>query len=183
MEFRVPRPGRGLTRGLITAAGVLLLVVAVALAPIAALAAPAAQAAPTQEAPRAKSAHPFLERLYQRELTVLEREQERLERAGEFVGRLETYIHNQKEKSKDTSSLEVALAKYNEAVATAKSYRDTAQSVLGAHAGFDENGKVTDAAQARQTLLTAGKAERDFHRTLLQGLWQLRDVIAEYRLG
>lgn len=182
MSIRFGLSGGGFARRLTIALGAVALAASTVLVPVVALAAPAEQATPAQTAPRvAKDGHPLLERLYQWELKILQQQQTRLDKAGTVASRAQAFIDKQKEEGKDVGALQGVLAKFNEALVAAKSQRDSAQGILNAHAGFDNNGKVTDVEQARQTPRTAGKAERDCHRTLAQGLWQLRDAIFEYR--
>ncbi|MCL5959687.1 MAG: hypothetical protein M1358_10315, partial [Chloroflexi bacterium] len=100
---------------------------------------------------------------------------------GELAAKVQSYIDNQKAKGKDTSSLETALANFKAAVATAQSDYDTAKSTLDARAGFDANGEVTDIAQARSTVQTAGKAERQFHQTMRKATVDLRKALRQYR--
>jgi len=123
----------------------------------------------------------LLERLLKREQAVLLREEKRLTQAKELATRIQTYIDNQKAKGKDTSKLEKALAEFREAIASAQKDYDTAKAILEAKAGFDENGKVVDVAQARETVREAGKAEREFHRTIRKAVHQLRIAIRQYR--
>jgi len=135
----------------------------------------------TSEAKAPVRQYERLERLLKREQNVLVNEQKRLTRAGEIATRVQNYIDNQKAKGKDTSELEAALADFNAAVASAHEDYETAKRILDAKAGFDENGKVVDPAQARETVRAAGKAEREFHQTMRKAVRQLRIAIRQYR--
>ncbi len=138
---------------------------------------PAAGALATPESRKGER----LERLFKREHNVLTREQNRLTRAGQIATRIQNYINNQKANGKDTSALETALANFNTAVATAQSDHDTAKNTLDASACFDSNGAVTDIAQARVTVRTAGKAERQFYLTMRKAIRGLQKAIRDYR--
>ncbi len=122
-----------------------------------------------------------LERLFKREQERLEYEQKRLDAAAERATKVQQFIDDQKSKGKDTSGLEAALAAFKDGVATAQGHHETAKGILDTHAGFDANGKVTDLAQARTTVRTAGKAEVQFHRTMVRADLVLLKAIREYR--
>lgn len=150
-------------------------VIAVPSAPALADPAPPASAAPV----RAQGER--LEKLFQTELKRLEAEEKQLARAGEVAARVQEKIDNLKSRGRDTSELEAALAGFKAGVAEAQSFHDTAKGILDARAGFDSNGKVTDTEKARQTVRTAGKAERQFYQTMRKALRELRREAREYR--
>ena len=93
-----------------------------------------------------------LEKAFQYEQQWLSRQQERLSRAGEFAAKVQAFIDEQKAKGKDTAALEAALVAFNQQVAAAQGEHDNAASILSAHAGFDENGQVTNREAARETV-------------------------------
>ncbi len=110
--------------------------------------------------------------------TRLTKQQERLDWAGRLAGRAQSWLDQGKAEKYDTAALETALAAFKSALASAQASHDRAQSILDAGAGFDEKGKVTDAAQARTTLQTAGQAMREAGRTMGQALVDLREVLS-----
>lgn len=123
----------------------------------------------------------FVEWLYQRESTFLERKGNEIDRADEFVINAEERIAELKEDGKDTESLENALDIFREQLSLSRQAYDQAAEVLNTHAGLDENGKVTDMQQARETVRDAGKSLRECHRILYQAVRDLRFAINEYR--
>lgn len=122
-----------------------------------------------------------LGKLFQRERNVLSYEQLRLTLANDAVKAIQDFIAEQKAQGKNTKPLEAGLAAFQTAIASAQSFHDTAKSTLDAKAGFAADGTVTDPAQARETVKTAGKAERDFHRTMRQARLNLHHAFKRYR--
>ena len=122
-----------------------------------------------------------LEKEYQREQEWLTRQQANLTKANVLVTKVQNFINVQNAAGKDTTALQQALAVFQQQLITAQAAHHTAATILSNHAGFDANGKVTDAAQARQTLLDARQSLRDARRTLMQGTRDLHRAIKEYR--
>lgn len=116
-----------------------------------------------------------------REQKWLSEQQTNLDRANGVVAKVQTYIANQKANGQDTSSLEVALATYQQQLAAAQSSHTTAANVLATHAGFDNNGNVTNPDLARQTLTDAHQALSNAHITLVQAGTDLRKALNDYR--
>ncbi len=124
-----------------------------------------------------------LEKAYKYEQQWLAVQQERLSKTGEIAAKVQAFIDAQKAKGKDTSALEAALATYHQQIATAQGQHATAESILGAHAGFDADGHVTDRALAKQTVKEARQALADAHRTLQQAGQDLRSALKAYRVA
>ncbi len=140
-------------------------------------------AGPAQETPpppaRPAASPERLERLYQNELKALDAQAAHLERTDEIIARAQAKIDELAAKGLDISALQEALGDYQDAVADAQGYHDKAASILSAHAGFDANGKVTDAAQARVTVQEAGRALRDARQNLRPALHRLLRALRE----
>ena len=116
-----------------------------------------------------------------REQKWLSEQQANLDKANGVVSKVQTYITNQKAQGQDTSPLEAALATYQKQLTTAQASHTTAANLLSAHAGFDNNGNVTNQDQARQTLTDAHQALSDAHLTLVQAGTDLRKALNDYR--
>ncbi len=121
-----------------------------------------------------------LEIAYQRELKLLEAQADRLdgadERAEDFAGR----IADLKSEGKDTSALEEALADFKDVLKEARTTHDQAAAVLKTHAGFDDQGKVTEIEKARETIREAEKLLREAHRDLRPALRELMRAFREF---
>lgn len=118
--------------------------------------------------------------LYQKELKLLDRQQERLENTAQVAGKVEEMISKAREKGLDVSALEAALQDYQAGVAEAQMEHNEAAEILETHAGFDENGNVTDIQAAKETVREAHKHLMQAHRTLEQNARQLRMAIRQW---
>ena len=179
-DFRRHLNGRvGLVAGLAAA-----VVFAVAMVP--AMAAPSEDdATSTPMAAAGPAATPVqkadqrLEKLFQQEQKALDRGQKAVGKANDAAAKAQTRIDGLKQKGQDTSALEAALATFKAAVASAQSSLDSASAILNARAGFGTNGQVIDAAQARTTVQTAGKAEREALQALRKAVRTYRSAVRE----
>src|SRR5574341_1353521 len=122
-----------------------------------------------------------LKHWYQREQNWLNVQTQSLAKANEAAGKVQDWINNLQSEGKDTSPLEAALATFQSQIAAAQAAHDTAASILGAHAGFDDGGNVTDPDQARQTLVTARQSLADAHNTLRQASEDLHKAVQDFR--
>jgi hypothetical protein len=125
--------------------------------------------------------HARLERCLRLEQEWLARQQDRLDHTDEVAARVQEFIDQAQAEGKDTSALEAALAAFQSQVATAQSQHDAAADILSEHAGYDDDGKVTDPELARETCRSAGQALRDARRTLNQAGHDLRRAIRDWR--
>jgi hypothetical protein len=120
--------------------------------------------------------------LYVREQNLQAAQQKRLANTSNVISKTQTYIDEQNGLGKDTTALVTALNAYTTSVTTAQAAHVTAQGILDTHAGFDGSGNVTDAAQARTTVLTADQAQREFHLTMNQAGVDLRTEMRLWRI-
>ena len=146
-----------------------------------ATAAYAAPGTPPAQGQQEQARDARLERAYRREQEWLSKQQENLDRMNSIADRVQQFITTQQSKGKDVSALQAALSTFKSQIATAQASHATAVSVLDAHLGFDANGKVTDAAQARQTLLDARQSLRDAHNVMRQAVLDLHRAIRTWR--
>jgi flagellar hook-length control protein FliK len=144
---------------------------------------PTPTATTTAPAKPAANVHARLTTLLQREKKTLAGEQKRLDVANTLSGKVQDRIDTLRGKSRETSQLESALAGFKSAVASAQGSYNSAKSILDAHVGFDTNGVVTDAAQARNTLKTARNTMRQFHKTMKPARTDLRKGVRDYRVA
>lgn len=83
------------------------------------------------------------------------------------------FIAKRKAEGKDTSALETVLAQFRADLAIARATNDQAVALLNTHAGFDDQGQVTDAQQAEATLKSVHdglKASREQARAAVEDL-------------
>lgn len=146
----------------------------------------AAAASPEQDiTPPAEEGKGFrsqiLERRYQMMLRMADRQTTMFERSERLVVRLEKMIARLQEMGKDTTALEAALGEFQSQITIAQASLAEAAAILNTHAGFDENGKVTDIEQARQTVNSAGEALRSSQQTMVAAYRELHQAIKEWR--
>jgi hypothetical protein len=122
-----------------------------------------------------------LENLLKREQIILVDQQQRLDLSNQAITAAQTWISHLQEQGKDVTALQAAHSAFQSSLAQAQGSVNTAQSTLNTHNGFGANGKVTDNAQALQTLIQAGRAERQFHLTITQATIDFRQAVQHYR--
>ncbi len=132
---------------------------------------------PTSEEQKAQQVE-RLEKVFQRQLKLMEAQGKRLEGADDRVENFAERIADLKAEGKDTSALEEALAKFKDALKEAHTAQDKAVALHKAHAGFDDQGKVTDLQKARETVREIEKLLRGVHRDLE---WAVQDLAYAFR--
>lgn len=104
-----------------------------------------------------------------------------LRHAAAAGDKLQALIDKAANAGKDVAELETALADYRAGLASAQAGHDSAAALLTAHAGFDADGKVTDALAAKQTLESARSSLQDAHVTLNKAAADLRAAVRAWR--
>lgn len=151
----------GLVKNRIVWVAAVVVAVSLAGAGIAAAQEPTAQSGPL--------ANDRLENFYQRATLAAQMVQLRLDFANKIAARVDELIAKANGEGKDTSALDSALAAFKSAIGASQASLDKAKALLGEHAGFDANGKVTDADRARTTLRSVRDALHDSVSTLREG--------------
>lgn len=87
----------------------------------------------------------------------------RYERLGNFfdksdglVDKASKMIERLEEAGESTAELEAALAAFEDAVKDAHPIYESCNGIINSHKGFDSDGKVTDAEQAKETIKELG---------------------------
>jgi hypothetical protein len=93
-----------------------------------------------------------LEQIWARQLQRYERVGSRFEREDEFLDRVQGLIDRAEANGKDASAVQAALDAFEVAVQKAHPIYESANGIVNSHQGFDQNGKVTDAAKAQETV-------------------------------
>lgn len=154
--------------------GLIVLCMAVAIALV-------LQPSQTASAAELKQGGAALENLLKREQILLNNQQERLTLSDQAAATAQRWISDLQAEGKDVTALQAALSAFQTGLAQARGSFDTAKQLLAAHAGFDANGQVTNAAQALKTISEAGRAERQFHLTITQATIDFRTAVRAYR--
>ncbi|MBU4225667.1 MAG: hypothetical protein KKC71_07585 [Chloroflexi bacterium] len=132
--------------------------------------------------PAAPAAHATrLEKIWEREQTIYDRQGERLDRADTVAGRVQTIIDKLSAKGYDTSEVQAALNAFEDAIQQARPIHESASGIIASHPGFDASGKVTDPAQAVETVKELGAKLKEFRSTLGDPFKHLRDLLKALR--
>lgn len=126
-------------------------------------------------------ANPALTRTYRAQLKRLKLQQQRLAHADQFAAKVDALVVKLKVKGKDTDEIEAALADFRATMASARAEWQLAADLLAAHAGFDADGKVADADQARATLKEAHGHIEQTHKLAHVASLELRLALAKIR--
>ncbi len=141
----------------------------------------AAPGTPPAQGQSAETRNARLEQAYQREQEWLSKQQDNLVKMNTLADKVQQFITTQQGKGKDVTALQAALATFQAQIATAQASHTTAANVLNTHLGFDANGKVTNAVEARQTLLDARQSLRDAHLVMRQAVNDLHRAVRAWR--
>jgi len=140
-----------------------------------------ASAAPSSKPTTPKPANAALARTYKLEQNRLRLQDVRLKNADQHAGKLDQLIAKLKAKGQETTVLEQAVAAFRTDIAHARAEWQAAEAILATHAGFDNDGKVTNADQARATLKDAHNHMQQA-RTIARGAYEkLHAAVVAYR--
>lgn len=158
-------------------------IIPVALVAVLAFAAlPTASAfAQDENPPKGEVSTEKMERAWARQLKAFERLGRGFEDHDGQVARFQEMIDKAAAKGRDVSALQAALDAFEAALNSARPAYAGAQTIANSHAGFDENGKVTDAEQARATVQEM-RAELGEVKSLMNGTGRaLREALKAFR--
>jgi hypothetical protein len=93
-----------------------------------------------------------LEQVWARQQQAYEKLGKGFDREDEFVAKAQKLIDRAKANGKDVTALQAALDAFEAAVKAAHPIYEGGKGIINSHQGFDANGKVTDAAKAKETV-------------------------------
>lgn len=131
--------------------------------------------------PQPQKEHINLEYALKQEQLRLTGQQERLGLARQHAANAQSLIDQLSAQGKDTAKIQAALDTFKTQIEAAQTAHDKAKQILDAKAGFDANGKVTDAKQARETLQSARQAMEEARKILQQADQNFRQAMKEFR--
>ncbi len=102
-----------------------------------------------------------LEQAWARQLKVYEKIGKGFEDTDAQIAKIQARIDKAAANGKDVAALQAALDAFGSALKSSRPIYDSISAIVNAHAGFDANGKVTDAELARSTL-------KEFHAKMLE---------------
>jgi len=122
-----------------------------------------------------------LEKAWSRALKVEERLGNLFEKSDTFIERIQKLIEKANERGLDTTAVQAALDDFVAGVGNAHPIYEEAQDLIADHQGFDEDGKVVDAADAVETL-KALRGKMQEMKTAFDGSFKsLREAIKDFR--
>ncbi len=110
--------------------------------------------------------YPRMERIWARMNQRYERLGQFFDKSDELADKADTMIERLKEAGEPTAELEAALAAYLKAVRQAQPIYESCKGIVASHKGFDSDGKVTDPAQAIQTIGDLGSKLMEVHEAM-----------------
>ncbi len=165
-----------------TALVALLVALLVAALPLTSVFAAASQDTATPPAPTPVSTD-RLENAWAREQNAYSRIGQLLDRAPTMIENIQALIDKAKANGKDVSAVQAALDTFSAAVQSVQPVYKSIGDLIASHPGFDANGKVTDSAQATQTVKEV-HADMLQIRDLLRGSGRaLREAIRAFRIA
>jgi Mg2+ and Co2+ transporter CorA len=139
---------------------------------------------PTPPPHRQGPSNERMERTWQKMLRGYQRLGRLNDRSDELNNRADNLIAVLKVMGANTTELETALAEFRTAAEQAKPIYASCEGIIASHKGFDANGKVTDSAQALQTLADLRAKTMEIRSILepkaraLNDLWKpIRDAL------
>jgi len=137
----------------------------------------AAQEANDPTPPTGEVSNEKLERVWARQL----RAYERMGKTDEFVAKVQQLLDRATANGKDISAIQSALDAFVDATKDAKPIYESANGIINSHQGFDANGKVTDPAQAKETIKAMHEKMQEI-RTAMDGTGKaLHEAIKAFR--
>jgi hypothetical protein len=118
-----------------------------------------------------------LERIWARQLRIYDR----LGRADQWIDRVQRLIDRARENGKDVAALQTTLDAFDASVKDAHPIYESMNGLVSSHQGFDENGKVTDPAKARETVQAMRVKIQEIKTTMNGTVQALREAIKAYR--
>ncbi len=118
-----------------------------------------------------------LELVWARQLRIYNR----LGRIDNLIERAQRLIDRAKGNGKDVSALQAALDAFETQWKAAKPTYESIKGIVNSHQGFDENGKVTDTAKAKATVIELRDKFKEIRDTLNGTGKALHEAIKAFR--
>ncbi len=122
-----------------------------------------------------------LEKFWARQLQAYERLGKAFEDADAKIAKFQERIDKAAENGKDVTALQAALDAYEAALKSAQPKYASIESIVGTHAGFDANGKVTDSEQAKSTVEQMRTKMQEVKSTMGGTFKALREALQAFR--
>lgn len=159
----------------------IILAVSAAALVFAAFPATSAFAADEAPPPSGEVSNERLEKIWGRQLRMYEKLGRAFEDTNAHIAKIQERIDKAAENGKDVAALQAALDDYAAALTAAKPTYDSIGSIVSSHAGFDADGKVTDAEQARSTVEQMRTKMRELKSAIGDSFKALREALRAFR--
>lgn len=127
--------------------------------------------------PRNPASGERLERLWAWQLRIYDR----LGHTDESIDRIQMLIDRAKANGKDVSAVQSALDAFNTAALDAHPIYESMKGIINSHQGFDDKGKVTDPAKARETVKSMATKFQELKTTMSGTGRALHEAIKAFR--
>lgn len=122
-----------------------------------------------------------LEKIWARQLKAYERLGNGFDDLDEQIAKFQERIDAAAEKGRDVTALQAALDAFEQASKETLPLYEDLEQIVDSHAGFDKDGKVTDAAQAKSTVDEMGAGLKGI-KTSMDGTGKaLREALKAFR--
>jgi predicted nucleic acid-binding Zn-ribbon protein len=122
-----------------------------------------------------------LEKVWARQLKAYEKIGKAFADIDAHIAKFQERIDKAAETGKDVSALQAALDAYEAALKAAQPTYASIGSIVTTHAGFDANGKVTDAEQAKSTVEQLRTKMQEVKSTMGETFKALREALKAFR--
>ena len=116
--------------------------------------------------PKPELSNERLEKIWARELKAYERLGKGFADIDGTIAKFQARIDKASANGKDVTALQAALDAFESALKKSKPIYDSVDGLVSAHAGFDANGKVTDAEQAKSTVREVGEKLKEVKESM-----------------
>ncbi len=122
-----------------------------------------------------------LEKIWGRQLQAYETLGSLFEDVDAHIAKFQERIDQAADKGKDVADLQAALDAYAAALKSAQPKYASMAGIVNAHAGFDEDGKVTDVEQAKSTMQLLRTGMQEVKSTMGGTFKALREALKAFR--
>ncbi len=131
--------------------------------------------------PKPELTNERLEKIWARELKAYERLGKGFNDIDSMIAKFQARIDRAAENGKDVTALQSALDAFASALKSAKPKYESMNGLVNSHQGFDANGKVTDAEQAKSTVKEMGEKLREVKESMGGTFKLLREAMKAFR--
>lgn len=122
-----------------------------------------------------------LEKMWARQLQAYEKIGKTFEDTDAHIAKFQQRIDKAAENGKDVTDLQAALDAYSVALKAAQPKYTSMAGIVNTHAGFDADGKVTDAEQAKSTVQQMRTSMQELKSTMGGTFKALREALKAFR--